>query len=101
MKNNQCSLSQKQLKRENREFLRQTNPGIRSMVGRYHRLSQIKADVAETAQWIRYQHDLRKEPNNLELHMKVDNLLEGMLTDYERLIGRHYIRRITKAEAHE
>ncbi len=101
MKNNLNALRQAQQTRKNREFLRDTNPGIRAMVRRYHQLHRAKAEIAETAKWIRYRHDERQEPNNLETHMRVDELLQGMLQDLQQLIGTHYIRRITKAESNE
>lgn len=101
MKNNLNALRQVQQTRKNREFLRDTNPGIRAMVRRYHQLHRAKAEIAETAKWIRYRHDERQEPNNLETHMRVDELLQGMLQDLQQLIGTHYIRRITKAESNE
>ena len=101
MKNNLNALRQAQQTRKNREFLRDTNPGIRAMVRRYHKLHRAKAEIAETAKWIRYRHDERQEPNNLETHMRVDELLQGMLQDLQQLIGTHYIRRITKAESNE
>lgn len=101
MKNNLYALHQVQQTRRNREFLRNTNPGIRAMVRQYHQLHRAKAEIAEIAKWIRYRHDERQEPNNLETHMRVDRLLQDMLQDYQRLIGCCYIRRITKAENNE
>lgn len=101
MKNNLNALRQAQQTRRNREFLRNTNPGIRAMVRQYHQLYRAKAEVAEAAKWLRYRHDENREPNNLDTHRQVDELLQGMLQDLQRLIGSHYIRRITKAESNE
>jgi hypothetical protein len=101
MKTNLNALRQAQQTRRNREFLRNTNPGIRAMVHQYHQLYRTKAEVAEAAKWLRYRHDERQEPNNLETHMRVDELLQSMLQDFQQLIGSHYIRRITKAESNE
>ena len=101
MKNNLNSLRQAQQTRRNREFLRNTNSGIRAMVRQYHQLHRAKAEIAEAAKWLRHRHNERQEPNNLETHMRVDELLQGMLQDYQQLIGSYYIRRITKAESNE
>lgn len=101
MKNNLNALRKTQQTRRNREFLLYTNPGVRAMVKTYHQLCRAKTEIAEAAEWLRYRHDERQEPNNLETHMRVDELLQDMLQDYQRLIGCCYIRRITKAENNE
>lgn len=87
--------------RRNREFLRETNPGVRAMVRSFRNLTEAKKQIAEAAKWLQYRHNERREPNNSEQHRQVDELLEKMLEDYAQLIGRSYIRRITKAECNE
>ncbi len=101
MKNNLHALRLAQQTRRNREFLRDTNPGIRAMVRRYHQLCHAKVEIAETAKWLRDRHDENREPNNLDAHMQADELLQSMLQDLQRVIGSHYIRRITIAENNE
>ena len=101
MKTNSNVLRQTQQTRKNQAFLLNTNPGIRAMVRNYHQLYHAKAEVAQAAKWLRYRLNEHQEPNNLEVHMQVDELLQKMLQDFQRLIGCSYIRRITKAENNE
>lgn len=59
------------------------------------------SDIRLAAKIIRKQHDECREPNNLEKHSRLDELMQEMLFDIQRLIGRDAIRSFTNAARHE
>jgi len=59
------------------------------------------ADIRLAAKIVRKQHDEHQEPNNLEKHSRLDELMQEMLFDIQRLIGRDAIRSFTNTVRHE
>ena len=59
------------------------------------------ADIRLAAKIVRKQHDECREPNNLEKHSRLDELMQEMLFDIQRMIGRDAIRSFTNAARHE
>nr|DAN86109.1 MAG TPA: hypothetical protein [Caudoviricetes sp.]DAS26260.1 MAG TPA: hypothetical protein [Caudoviricetes sp.] len=59
------------------------------------------ADIRLAAKIVRKQHDEHQEPNNLEKHSRLDELMQEMLFDIQRLIGRDAIRSFTNTARHE
>ncbi len=97
MKNNQSSPEQ----HRSLVLLREINPAILAMAKMREKLKLARAQVSEAADLLRLRHDLRKEPNNLGLHMQVDELLQKMIADFETMIGRHYANLLIKAKGNE
>jgi hypothetical protein len=59
------------------------------------------ADIQLAAKIIRKQHDKRCEPNNLEKHTRLDELMQEMLFDVQRLIGSDTIHNFANTSRHE
>jgi len=97
MKNNHQSPEQYR----SQMLLKEINPAILAMTRMREKLKLARTQVAEAADLLRLRHDLRKEPNNLELHMQLDELLQKMIADFEIMIGRHYANLLIKVKGNE
>ncbi len=82
MKNNQSLPEQR---RWEQHHLQMAAPCLRTMLERYRRLNEAKDLIAEAAKCIQCQHKMRQEPDNHELHKKIDKLLVEMLDDYNAI----------------
>ena len=59
------------------------------------------ADIRLAAKIVRKQHDECREPNNLEKHSRLDELMQEMLFDIQRMIGCSSMRYLSKSVRHE
>ena len=66
-----------------------------------HSSVYLNGDIRIAAKIVRKQHDEHQEPNNLEKHSRLDELMQEMLFDIQRMIGRDAIRSFTNAARHE
>ena len=74
---------------------------IPALIQAHSSVYRAMADIRLAAKIVRKQHDECREPNNLEKHSRLDDLMQEMLFDIQRMIGRDAIRSFTNAARHE
>ena len=72
-----------------------------ALIQAHNSVYRAMADIQLAAKIIRKQHDQRCEPNNLEKHTRLDELMQEMLFDVQRLIGSDTIHNFVNTSRHE
>ena len=74
---------------------------IPALIQAHSSVYRAMADIRLAAKIVRKQHDECREPNNLEKHSRLDELMQEMLFDIQRLIGCSSMRYLSKSVRHE